>query len=114
MERFIKSFSPILAMLLIIAAMMCSVNADTKEPAETMATEVDIIHCDDFTPTATNLEKFKVVANGAYGIEATNGELEEVDDNIYILKKTGDMSKRTVATISWAGRKAQVRERPAL
>lgn len=104
-----------MALLLIIAAMMCSaVEADTKETAETMATEVDIIHCDDFTPTDTALEKFKVVANGDYKIEAQNGELEEVDDNIYILKKTGDMSKRTVATITWANRKAQVRERPAL
>lgn len=112
--KFIKSFAPILAMLLIIAAMMCSASPSTNTTAKTMATEVDIIHCDDFTPTANNLEKFKVVANGDYKIEATNGELEEVDSNVYILKKTGDMSKRTVATISWAGRKAQVRERPAL
>lgn len=108
----IKIFAPILALTLIIASIMCSAMSTTTAAAE--ATEVDIIHCDDFTPTATAIEKFKVVANGDYDIAATNGEIEKVDDNVYILKKTGDMSKRTVATISWAGRKAQVRERPAL
>lgn len=106
-----KVFAPILALMLIIASIMCS-SMGTATAEE--ATEVDIIHCDDFTPTATAIEKFVVVANGAYGIEATNGTIEEVGDNVYILKKTGDMSKRTVATISWANRKAQVRERPAL
>lgn len=109
--KFIKSFAPILALILIVASIMCSSMGTTTAAVE--ATEVDIIHCDDFTPTATALEKFKVVANGDYKIEATNGQIEKVDDNVYILKKTGDMSKRTVATISWANRKAQVRERPA-
>ena len=106
-----KTFPIIIAMIIIIA-MMCSASPNAN--CQSMATEVDIVHCDDFTPTATAIEKFKVVANGDYDIEATNGELEEVGSNVYILKKTGDMSKRTVATISWANRKAQVRERPAL
>lgn len=107
-----KKSLPIIIMMIIIISMMCSASPNTNTKA--MATEVKIVHCDDFTPTANNLEKFKVIANGDYDIEATNGELEEVDSNVYILKKTGDMSKRTVATISWANRKAQVRERPAL
>ena len=106
-----KVFAPILALMLIVASLLCSsMGTATAEKA----TEVDIIHCDDFTPTATAIEKFKVVANGDYDIAATNGEIEKVDDNVYILKKTGDMSKRTVATITWANCKAQVRERPAL
>lgn len=108
-----KKLLPIIVAMMIIIAMMCSASPNANT-AKSMATEVDIVHCDDFTPTANNLEKFKVIANGDYDIEATNGELEEVDSNVYILKKTGDMSKRTVATITWANRKAQVRERPAL
>ena len=108
-----KKLLPIIVAMMIIIAMMFSASPNANT-AKSMATEVDIVHCDDFTPTANNLEKFKVIANGDYDIEATNGELEEVDSNVYILKKTGDMSKRTVATITWANRKAQVRERPAL